>query len=311
LQREIKEIYSGIMAVPAKWLKKWLPQLKDDNAQKEFYLTDVVKMAVADHVKVVAHKITDPAQVAGINSPLQLAELERIYQTRQAHALLAQGVRIIDPARIDLRGSLTCKEDVSIDINCIFEGHVQLGVGVSIGAHCVIANCVIQDGAAILPFTHIDGEAQGVIVGKGARVGPYARLRPGAQLGNDVHVGNFVEIKNAVLDEGVKVGHLTYIGDAHVGEFTNIGAGTVTCNYDGVMKHHTEIGKNVFIGSDTMLVAPVTVGDGALTGSGSVITQDVPAGAVALGRAPQVNKAGLAVKLFERLKALKAAKGKA
>ena len=157
---------SGIMAVPAKWLKKWLPQLKNDNAQKEFYLTDVVRMAVSDHVKVVAHKITDAAQVAGINSPLQLAELERIYQTRQAHALLAQGVRIIDPARIDLRGTLTCQEDVLIDINCIFEGQVQLGVGVHIGAHCVIANCVIEDGAVILPFTHIDGELQGIKIGR-------------------------------------------------------------------------------------------------------------------------------------------------
>ncbi|MBU6225454.1 MAG: bifunctional UDP-N-acetylglucosamine diphosphorylase/glucosamine-1-phosphate N-acetyltransferase GlmU, partial [Burkholderiales bacterium] len=256
LQREIKEVYSGIMAVPAKWLKKWLPQLKNDNAQKEFYLTDVVKMAVADHVHVVGHKITDAAQVAGINSPLQLAELERIHQTRQAHTLLARGVRISDPARFDLRGSLTCQEDVSIDINCIFEGQVQLGAGVRIGAHCVISNCVIEDGATILPFTHIDGETQGVTIGKEARIGPFARLRPGAQLGADVHVGNFVEIKNSTLADGAKANHLAYLGDATVGERVNYGAGSITANYDGANKHRTTIEADAHIGSNCVLVAP-------------------------------------------------------
>ena len=291
LQREIKEIYSGIMAVPAKWLKKWLPELKNDNAQKEFYLTDVVKMAVQDHVHVVAHKITDPAQVAGINSPLQLAELERIYQTRQAHALLAQGVRIIDPARIDLRGSLTCKEDVSIDINCIFEGQVQLGAGVNIGAHCVIANCVIDDGATILPFTHIDGEVQGVTVGKGARIGPYARLRPGAQLGADVHVGNFVEIKNSTMADGVKANHLAYLGDATVGERVNYGAGSITANYDGANKHRTIIEADVHIGSNCVLVAPVTIGAGGTVGGGSTITKSTEPGALSVSRGKQVSVA--------------------
>ena len=291
LQRDIKEIYSGIMAVPAKWLKKWLPELKNDNAQKEFYLTDVVKMAVEDHVKVVAHKITDPAQVAGINSPLQLAELERIYQTRQAHALLAQGVRIIDPARIDLRGNLVCKEDVSIDINCIFEGQVQLGVGVSIGAHCVIANCSIEDGATILPFTHIDGEKQGVTVGKGARVGPYARLRPGAQLGRDVHVGNFVEVKNSTLADGAKANHLAYLGDATVGERVNYGAGSITANYDGVNKHRTIIEADVHIGSNCVLVAPVTIGAGGTVGGGSTITKSTEPGALSVARGKQVSVA--------------------
>jgi bifunctional UDP-N-acetylglucosamine pyrophosphorylase/glucosamine-1-phosphate N-acetyltransferase len=289
LQREIKEIYSGIMAVPAKWLKKWLPQLKNDNAQKEFYLTDVVKMAAADHVKVVAHKITDSAQVAGINSPLQLAQLERIYQTRQAHALLAQGVRIIDPARIDLRGSLICKEDVSIDINCIFEGQVQLGAGVNIGAHCVIANSVIDDGATILPFTHIDGEAQGVTVGKGARIGPYARLRPGAQLGADVHVGNFVEIKNSTLADGAKANHLAYLGDATVGERVNYGAGSITANYDGANKHRTIIESDVHIGSNCVLVAPVTIGAGGTVGGGSTITKSTEPGALSVSRGKQVS----------------------
>ena len=291
LQREIKEIYSGIMAVPAKFLKKWLPQLKNDNAQKEFYLTDVVKMAVADRVNVVAHKIADPAQVAGINSPLQLAELERIYQNRQAHALLAQGVRIIDPARFDLRGSLTCKEDVSIDINCIFEGHVQLGAGVQIGAHCFIANCVIEDGATILPFTHIDGEAQGVTVGKSARIGPYARLRPGAQLGSDVHVGNFVEIKNSTLADGAKANHLAYLGDATVGERVNYGAGSITANYDGANKHRTIIEADAHIGSNCVLVAPVTIGAGGTVGGGSTITKSTEPGALSVSRGMQVSVA--------------------
>ena len=291
LQLEIKEIYSGIMAVPAKWLKKWLPQLKNDNAQKEFYLTDVVRMAVSDHVKVVAHKITDAAQVAGINSPLQLAELERIYQTRQAHALLAQGVRIIDPARIDLRGTLTCQEDVLIDINCIFEGRVQLGVGVHIGAHCVIANCVIEDNAVILPFTHIDGELQGITVGKGARVGPYARLRPGAQLGSDVHVGNFVEIKNSTLANGAKANHLAYLGDATVGERVNYGAGSITANYDGANKHRTIIEADAHIGSNCVLVAPVTIGAGGTVGGGSTITKSTEPGALSVSRGKQVSVA--------------------
>jgi bifunctional UDP-N-acetylglucosamine pyrophosphorylase / glucosamine-1-phosphate N-acetyltransferase len=291
LQLEIKEIYSGIMAVPAKWLKKWLPQLKNDNAQKEFYLTDVVRMAVSDHVKVVAHKITDAAQVAGINSPLQLAELERIYQTRQAHALLAQGVRIIDPARIDLRGTLTCQEDVLIDINCIFEGRVQLGVGVHIGAHCLIANCVIEDNAVILPFTHIDGELQGITVGKGARVGPYARLRPGAQLGSDVHVGNFVEIKNSTLANGAKANHLAYLGDATVGERVNYGAGSITANYDGANKHRTIIEADAHIGSNCVLVAPVTIGAGGTVGGGSTITKSTEPGALSVSRGKQVSVA--------------------
>jgi len=270
----------------------------------------VVKLAVQGGVPVTALRIDDRVQADGVNSPLQLAELERAYQLRRARALMAQGVRLADPARFDVRGTLTCGADVEIDINCVFEGAVSLGDGVRIGANCVIANARIETGAVIRPYTHIDGETAGVTVGPGALVGPFARLRTGAELAEDVHVGNFVEVKNAILDEGVKVGHLSYIGDADVGEFTNIGAGTVTCNYDGVMKHRTRIGKRAFIGSDTMLVAPVSIGDGALTGSGSVITEDVPAEAVALARAKQVNKAGLATKLFERLRAIKAAKGK-
>jgi bifunctional UDP-N-acetylglucosamine pyrophosphorylase/glucosamine-1-phosphate N-acetyltransferase len=200
-------------------------------------------------------------------------------------------VRIIDPARIDLRGSLTCEEDVSIDINCIFEGQVQLGAGVNIGAHCVIANCVIDDGATILPFTHIDGEVQGVTVGKGARIGPYARLRPGAQLGADVHVGNFVEIKNSTLADGAKANHLAYLGDATVGERVNYGAGSITANYDGANKHRTIIEADVHIGSNCVLVAPVTIGAGGTVGGGSTITKSTEPGALSVSRGKQVSVA--------------------
>ena len=226
-QRAIREVYSGIMAVPAKLLKPWLARLDNHNAQQEYYLTDVVKFAVADGVSVVGHQIADPAQVAGVNSPTQLAELERAFQLRQAQALMAEGVRIIDPARFDVRGSLQCAQDVEIDVNCIFQGQVSLGQGVKIGANCVIANCTIAAGAVIHPFTHIDGEQLGVSVGEGALIGPFARLRPGAQLAAEVHIGNFVEVKNATLARGAKANHLAYLGDATVGERVNFGAGSI------------------------------------------------------------------------------------
>ena len=209
-QKLIKEVYSGIMAVPAKLLKGWLARLDNENAQNEYYLTDIVKFAVADGHTVVAHKIADAAQVAGVNSPVQLAELEREYQLRQASALMEQGVRLSDPARFDLRGSLICGQDVEIDINCIFSGQVNLGNGVKVGANCVISNATIAEGAVIQPFTHIEGEKLGVSIGAGAWVGPFARLRPGAVLGKDVHIGNFVEVKNATLADGAKANHLAY-----------------------------------------------------------------------------------------------------
>ena len=288
-QRAIREVYSGIMAVPAKRLKAWLARLDNKNAQQEYYLTDVVKFAEADGVAVVAHKIGDAAQVAGVNSPAQLAELERAYQQRRAQALMAEGVRIIDPARFDVRGELVCAQDVQIDVNCIFEGRVQLGEGVKIGANCVLANCTIAAGAVIHPFTHIDGEKLGVTVGEGALIGPFARLRPGAQLGAEVHIGNFVEVKNSTLAKGAKANHLAYLGDATVGERVNYGAGSITANYDGANKHRTVIEADVHIGSNCVLVAPVTIGAGGTVGGGSTITKSTEPGALSVARGKQLS----------------------
>ena len=288
-QRQIQEVYSGIMAVPAKLLKGWLGRIDNQNAQGEYYLTDVVKLAVADGVPVVAHKIADPLQVAGINSPVQLAELERAHQLRQAHRLMEQGVRLKDPARFDLRGQLDCAQDVEIDVNCVFEGRVSLGEGVKIGANCVIANCTIAAGAVIHPFTHIDGEKLGVSVGEGALIGPFARLRPGAQLGAEVHIGNFVEVKNSTLAQGAKANHLAYLGDATVGERVNYGAGSITANYDGANKHRTVIEADVHIGSNCVLVAPVTIGAGGTVGGGSTITKSTEPGALSVARGKQVS----------------------
>ena len=287
-QRQINEIYSGIMAVPAARLKQWLARLDNKNAQGEFYLTDIVKFAVADGVAVVGYKIDDEAQVAGVNSPVQLAELERVYQKRLATQFMEQGVRLADPARFDVRGSLHCAQDVSIDVNCVFEGNVSLGEGVKIGANCVIANAVIEAGAVIHPFTHIDGEKAGVTVGAGALVGPFARLRPGARLGPDVHIGNFVEVKNSTLARGAKANHLAYLGDAVVGERVNYGAGSITANYDGAFKHTTVIEADVHIGSNCVLVAPVTIGAGGTVGGGSTITKNTAAGALSVARGKQM-----------------------
>ena len=293
-QRAIHEVYSGIMAVPARLLKPWLARLDNKNAQQEFYLTDVVKFAEADGVPVVAHKIDDATQVAGVNSPAQLAELERACQQRQAQALMADGVRIMDPARFDVRGELTCGQDVQIDVNCIFEGRVQLGQGVKVGANCVLANCVIESGAVIHPFTHIDGEKLGVTVGEGALIGPFARLRPGAQLGAEVHIGNFVEVKNSTLAKGAKANHLAYLGDATVGERVNYGAGSITANYDGANKHRTVIEADVHIGSNCVLVAPVTIGAGGTVGGGSTITKSTEPGALSVARGKQISIANWA-----------------
>ena len=288
-QRRIGEIYSGIMAVPAARLRAWLARVNNQNAQGEYYLTDIVKLAVADGVRVVAHQITDEVQVAGVNSPVQLAELERAYQRRRAQALLEAGVRLADPARFDVRGSLRCGQDVAIDVNCVFEGRVALGDGVRIGANCVIANAVIEAGAVIHPFTHIDGEQAGVTVGPGALVGPFARLRPGARLGAEVHIGNFVEVKNSTLADGAKANHLAYLGDAVVGERVNYGAGSITANYDGANKHRTVIEADVHIGSNCVLVAPITIGAGGTVGGGSTLTKDTAPGALSVARGRQVS----------------------
>ena len=288
-QRAIQEIYSGIMAVPTRWLRIWLGRLDNQNAQGEYYLTDVVKFAVADGQKVQAHRITDALQVAGVNSPVQLAELERAYQRRRAEALMEQGVRLADPARFDVRGELVCGRDVEIDVNAVFDGRVVLGDEVRIGAHCVIANADIAAGAVIHPFTHIDGEKLGVRVGEGALVGPFARLRPGAELGAEVHIGNFVEVKNATLAAGAKANHLAYLGDATVGERVNYGAGSITANYDGANKHRTVIEADVHVGSNCVLVAPVTIGAGGTVGAGSVINKSTPPGSLAVARGRQAS----------------------
>ncbi len=293
-QRQISEIYSGIMAVPTRLLRTWLSRLDNKNAQGEYYLTDIVQFAVADGLPVLAHQITDAAQVAGVNSPVQLAELERIYQRRNADALMEQGTRLADPARLDVRGQLVCGRDVEIDVNCVFEGRVSLGDGVRVGANCVIANASIAAGAVIHPFTHIDGEKLGVEVGEGALIGPFARLRPGAKLGAEVHIGNFVEVKNSTLAKGAKANHLAYLGDATVGERVNYGAGSITANYDGANKHRTVIEADVHVGSNCVLIAPVTLGAGGTIGGGSTITKDTAPGALSVARGKQVSIANWA-----------------
>ena len=294
-QLKITEVYSGIMAVPAKQLKTWLARLDNKNAQGEYYLTDIVKFAVADGFAVVAHKIHDAAQVAGINSPVQLANLERAFQKRVALQLMEQGVRLADPARLDVRGTLSCAQDVSIDVNCVFEGQVSLGEGVKIGPNCVIKNASIAAGAVIHPFTHIEGGEPGsknaVEVGAGALIGPFARLRPGAKLGAEVHIGNFVEVKNSTLAKGAKANHLAYLGDATVGERVNYGAGSITANYDGANKHRTIIEADVHIGSNCVLIAPVTIGAGGTVGGGSTVAKDAPPLALTVARARQVSMA--------------------
>jgi bifunctional UDP-N-acetylglucosamine pyrophosphorylase/glucosamine-1-phosphate N-acetyltransferase len=282
--RAIREVNTGVLVAPTAPLKRWLAALSDDNAQREYYLTDVIAAAVAEGIEVVGVQPDAAWETLGVNSKAQLAELERVHQRRQADALLEQGVTLADPARLDVRGTLACGRDVSIDVNCVFEGEVALGDGVSIGPNCVVRNARIEAGAQVLAFTHIEG----AIVGPGSRIGPYARLRPGTELAAEVHVGNFVEMKAARLDTGAKANHLAYVGDAVVGKRVNIGAGTITCNYDGVNKHRTVIGDDAFIGSDTQLVAPVTVGAGATLGAGTTLTRDAPAGKLTVSRARQV-----------------------
>jgi bifunctional UDP-N-acetylglucosamine pyrophosphorylase/glucosamine-1-phosphate N-acetyltransferase len=287
-ERAIREINSGIMVVPTRHLKKWLAALSNNNAQGEYYLTDIVAQAVADGVPVVSSQPSAEWEVAGVNSKVQLAELERRHQLNIATALLEQGVTLMDPARIEVRGELVCGRDVTIDVGCVFEGRVELADGVTVGAHSVLVNAKIMAGAQLKPFCHIE-EA---VVGDKSQIGPYARLRPGTVLGEDVHVGNFVEIKNSQVAAHSKANHLAYVGDATVGSRVNIGAGTITCNYDGANKFRTVIEDDAFIGSDSQLVAPVTVGAGATLGAGTTLTKDAPAGKLTISRPKQLTIEG-------------------
>jgi len=281
--RAIREVNTGILVAPTAALARWLGALSDDNAQKEYYLTDVVAAAVHDGVPVVSAQPSEVWETLGVNSKRQLAELERIFQARLAATLMDDGVWLADPARLDVRGELVCGRDVAIDVNCVFEGKVVLEDGASIGANCVIRDTRVGAGAQLLPFTH----AEGASIGARARVGPYARLRAGTELGEDTRVGNFVEMKNTRMAAKSKANHLSYVGDAVVGERVNIGAGTITCNYDGASKYQTIIEDDAFIGSDSQLVAPVRVGRGATLGAGTTLTRDAPEHKLTLSRTQQ------------------------
>jgi bifunctional UDP-N-acetylglucosamine pyrophosphorylase / glucosamine-1-phosphate N-acetyltransferase len=284
----IREVNSGIMAVPSGRLEGWLQGLENRNAQQEYYLTDLIAMATRDGAAVQAFQPAFAWECAGVNSNAQLAELERVVQLNQAADLMAQGVTLTDPARIEVRGGLQCARDVSIDIDCIFEGSVSLGPDVRVGAHCILRNVSIGAGTAILPFTYIEDTA----IGENCRIGPYTRIRPGTKLDDEVHLGNFVEVKNSEIGKRSKANHLTYLGDTTVGKSVNIGAGTITCNYDGANKYRTVIEDGAFIGSDTQLVAPVTVGRGSTIGAGATITRDTPPDQLTLSRAKQVSIPG-------------------
>ncbi len=287
-QRAIKEVNTGIMAMPAKALKQWLAGLSNNNAQSEYYLTDIVGFAVKDGVNVVAEITEDEWSVTGINSKLDLEQIERVYQGRFAIELLKKGVTLADSARLDVRGNLETAQDVEIDVGCVFEGEVSLGEGVKIGAYCIIRDAKIAAGTVIAPFTHIVETT----IGTNSRIGPFARLRPGTTLAEETHVGNFVELKNAQVDVGSKINHLSYVGDTTVGKDVNIGAGTITCNYDGANKFRTVIEDGAFIGSDTQLIAPVTIGKGATIGAGSTISKNAPAGELTISRAKQLTITG-------------------
>jgi len=287
-ERALREINTGIMVLPTARLQAWLAGLQNKNAQKEYYLTDVVAAAVADKVSVSSAAPAAAWETLGVNSKAQLAELERTFQRQTADALMRDGVTLADPARIDVRGSLACGRDVAIDVNCVFEGEVVLGAGVSVGANCVLRDVKVAAGSRIEPFCHLD-QAD---IGARCRIGPYARLRPGTTLAEEVHIGNFVEVKASQIAARSKANHLAYVGDTTVGRDVNIGAGTITCNYDGANKHRTIIEDDVHIGSDTQLVAPVRVGRGATLGAGTTLTKDAPEGALTISRAKQVTIAG-------------------
>ncbi len=284
-QRSIQEINTGIMVLPSQHLKRWLKALKTSNAQGEYYLTDVIAMAVKDGVPIRTTQATNAWETIGVNDRAQLAALERIAQQEIARNLLSDGVSLADPSRLDVRGKLTCGQDVFIDIGCVFEGAVSLAAGVKVGPNCVLRNTQVGKRVVIQAFSHVDG----AMIGDDCIIGPYARLRPGANLANDVHIGNFVEIKNSQLGAHSKANHLAYVGDASVGKRVNIGAGTITCNYDGLNKHQTIIEDDVFIGSDTQLVAPVKVGRGATLGAGTTLTKDAPANQLTVSRTKQIS----------------------
>ena len=287
-ERAIREINTGILVAPTAALARWLPTLGNRNAQGEYYLTDIVAMAVSEGMPVATAHPDAAWETEGVNSKLQLAALERVHQRNVAEGLMTAGVTLADPARIDVRGELLCGRDVAIDVNCVFEGRVELADGVSVAANCVLKNCRIGRGARIAPFCHIED----AVVGEQSIIGPYARLRPGAELGRDVHVGNFVEVKNSTIADHSKANHLAYIGDATIGSRVNVGAGTITCNYDGANKFRTVIEDNAFIGSDTQLVAPVTVGRGATLGAGTTLTRDAPPDQLTVSRAKQMSIPG-------------------
>ncbi len=280
-QRSIIEVNTGIMAMPNKYLTQWLLALTNNNAQAEYYLTDIVALAVTQGVHVIAEITSDEWSVTGINSKVDLSTIERVYQSRNALHLLQQGVTLKDPSRLDVRGTLTCGREVEIDVNCLFEGHVTLGDNVKVAANCVIKNTNIASGTTVAPFTHLDDTQ----IGENCRVGPYARLRPGTILAREIHIGNFVEVKNSQIDIGSKINHLSYVGDAIIGKNVNIGAGVITCNYDGANKFKTVIEDGVFVGSDTQLVAPITIGENATIAAGSTITRDAPANQLTFCRA--------------------------
>ena len=287
-ERAIDEVNTGIMCLATTRLAAWLGRLGNDNAQGEYYLTDIIGMASAEGERVVPCHPASAWEVLGVNSRAQLAEIERHYQRGLAETLMAQGVAIMDPARLDVRGHLSCGRDVLIDVNCLFEGRVVLGDNVKVGAHSVLKDVVLGDGVEVKPFCHLEGAR----VAARAIIGPYARLRPGTELAEETHIGNFVELKNAQVGFNSKINHLSYVGDASVGRKVNIGAGTITCNYDGANKHRTVIEDEVFIGSDTQLVAPVTVGRGATLGAGTTLTKDAPAEQLTLSRAKQLTVSG-------------------
>ena len=283
---EVTEVNTGVLAARGSELVGWLGQVKNDNAQGEFYLPDVLSLALQDGKKVSVVVTDKSNEISGVNDRAQLEALERAHQRQKADELMAAGVHVMDASRLDIRGSLMCGSDVVLDANVLIEGEVCLGNNVVIEANCVLKDCVIGDGTVVRAFTHIEGAA----VAAHCQIGPYARLRPGADLGDGAKVGNFVETKNSTLGEGSKANHFTYLGDTEVGKSTNIGAGTITCNYDGSNKHKTSIGDESFIGSNTALVAPVTIGSNATVAAGSVITKDVPDGALGVGRSKQDNK---------------------
>jgi len=289
-QRELREINTGIIVAPTKKLKIWLAKLRNNNAQKEYYLTDIVRMAANEHIPVAAIQAREVWETLGVNSRPQLAEIERFYQRRVTTALMEKGTMLADPSRCDVRGSLVCGADVSIDVNCVFEGEVKLGDGTTVGANCVLRNVNVGPGTRIEPFCYLEDAD----IGAECRIGPYARFRPGSrsQLAAQVHIGNFVEVKASTIGEGSKANHLTYIGDTEIGRNVNVGAGTIVCNYDGANKHRTVIEDDVFIGSDTQLVAPIRVGRGATLGAGTTLTKDAPAGELTLSRAKQVSIQG-------------------